>query len=65
MRKRLVVVGLILAAIAGTLTSCGSNPVVQETSQGVILEDKAKDAVDKMGGQAQDADEKLDSIGDQ
>ncbi len=63
--KRKILMLFILVLIVSFATSCGSNPVVQETSQGVILEDKAKDSVDKMSGSAEEADDMLENVGDQ
>ena len=64
----LITIGLV------NLSACGKkddssdaesikNPVQQEVDLGQRLEDKANDAVENQGSQAQENDEKLDTIG--
>lgn len=62
MKKRLLVAILLIAALAGTV-SCGkANPVVQETSLGVNLENKAKDVTGQQAEDTNKTDDMLDSI---
>jgi hypothetical protein len=65
--KAKVAVVLLVAEILmlfGGLTACGKakDPVIEETQQGLQLEDKAREVTGQQGEQAEEADDKLDSI---
>ena len=64
MKKRIVYVIAVCIFCLGALTACGKpkDPVIEETQQGLQLEDKAREVTGQQGQQAEDADDKLDSI---
>jgi len=62
MKKKLIL-GMLILAMGMTFAACGkANPVIQETSMGVNLENKAKEQVDKQAEEMENADQMLDEI---
>ena len=64
MKKRIMYIIAVCALCLGGLTACGKakDPVIEETQQGIQLEDKAREVTGQQGEQAEEADDKLDSI---
>ena len=63
MNRKLILTAIILGLSAIGLTSCGNpNPVVEETSQGVYLKDKARQATGQQAEDSDKTDDMLDSI---
>jgi hypothetical protein len=64
MKKRIMYIIAVCVLCLGGLTACGKakDPVIEETQQGLQLEDKAREVTGQQGEQAEEADDKLDSI---
>ena len=64
MKKRIMYIVAVCVLCLGGLTACGKtkDPVIEETQQGIQLEDKAREVTGQQGEQAEEADDKLDSI---
>ena len=63
LRKKLIYILAISILTLGSLTACGKvkDPVIEETQQGIQLEDKAREVTGQQKEQAEDADSKLEN----